>query len=314
MAEKEYDHEFEDLHSGFYGDEDERDSFVNLSEEDDDPDAAAADADIDAGDDAGVDLDAGDDADTDDIAAAGDDAFLAELLGDDGSEMDSIRGEMLERKAADAISSHVGKLKEELEGKDSEISKVKADLKKAKEDGETEQEVELNSKLTELMWDRRDLNTKIQGFSSDDYKKRYVGYLREQEKPSGKELARQALRKNPAQAKWLSRNKWYLKPSSEKHTAAREYVSQIEDKLIEKGLKPNDAKFYAEMDRQVAKRFPSLKGGKQERDVVPVDGHRGGSRRSTGNKHRISADEKRMMKQFGLDPSKPEDVKAYLKG
>ncbi len=122
-------------------------------------------------------------------------------------------------------------------GIQAEIQSLTEKLVKAKEDGQTKEEVDLQSKLTEQQANLREATAALQRV--------------EEEKKTPKVAVNQEANK------WLTDNKWYSDAEFDVEAAG---VKAIDRRLTaSKRFDPRSPEFFKELNRQINERFPSLR-------------------------------------------------------
>ena len=179
-----------------------------------------------------------------------------------------------------------------------------AELQAAKEQGNTAAEIQLQSAIEELRFNRRQLAEITSSFTAQKA-------AREQQRTTAPAAQPQA--QPPALAvAWVARNKWIQEP---KYAPHREYLSVIDEKLRTRGLNQNNPEYYREVDKELRKAFPPKKVAKKT--TSPVSGVSSLRTVSTGNSSRKSITLTRAdiatMKNFGLNPENKQHVLAFAK-
>jgi hypothetical protein len=184
---------------------------------------------------------------------------------------------------------------------DTKLADLKAQLKAALEEGNTDKQIELNEKITDLKTD-----LKVKEIEAQNAEKALTSAPVVHR---GERLAKQWLRKHP---------RYGTDPEFQA------LVKAIDKKVASEGFDQATPEYYEELDRRVKKRFPEeykreapkkrrhpTQGGSDDSaNARPRNDSNGFERR--GNRVKLSPAQVQNMRRFGLDPDKPEDVKAYV--
>jgi hypothetical protein len=211
------------------------------------------------------------------------------------------RAEEIERRLAEQSRTLS---EQERKAIDDGIATAKRELKEAFENGDTDKQVELTERLSEL--NARKLVADRQKESSPPESG--------QNKSGVPDLAR----------KWMSKNgDWFRQPGFERYTLA---ANRIDAQLYEEGYDVNSRDYYRELDKRLGAKFPDLfddeKPGKRDgrsrsRDrrstVASVDGASNdrASRRALTGKVELNSEDFAVMRAFGLDPNDPAHLKEF---
>jgi hypothetical protein len=113
----------------------------------------------------------------------------------------------------------------------------------------------------------------------------------------------------PLAVAWVKRNKWF---NDTRYQAQRAYVTAVDSMLAQEGMSPHDPRYYDELDKRVGKVFPDLvPGSAKPPPVAPARGSMQAKPRP--GTVRITADDQKKMRNFGLDPTNKEHVLAWAK-
>ena len=198
-------------------------------------------------------------------------------------------------------------LKTRRESIDAEITDLKKGVVKAKEDGNSEDEV--------------DGLTKIQA------KQIELDKITDQEKqleasaPEADVAPSQGLKAKSEQAQqWIDRNSWV---NDARFKAQREAMGVIDIGLYNEGYDINSQDYFDELDRRLRRKFPDLPGGKKtmkkpakpapkkKSAVAAVDRGSVTKRSSRSGRVVLTAEDRANMVRFNLDPQDADQVKAY---
>jgi hypothetical protein len=144
-------------------------------------------------------------------------------------------------------------------GVERDIKDAKEDLKRAKEDGEADAEVEAMTKISELQIKGREI---------------------EKGAESNKEPVKRAAKtgNTPAAQRWIDRNRWFNNDAQFKNEIGYSRVidSEMGAEAEWKG-KVGTSEYFAELDKRIHERIPALRvrikkayGGKKVSRIAPV--------------------------------------------
>lgn len=282
-GEKEYEYQFDDLGGQPDG--------VDLPTDADEPELLLADEAPEAEQDNAPEADAADAPVSDDI----DDDIEANLAAQRDAagraEIERLRQEVAELKATRAKEADADELAEI----DGQIEKAQADMANAYEEGESKAIAERQRELTRLEI------------------RRQAAEARKEAAPVKQDDTRPQIPK--AAYRWLERNPWFYRDGNEQAAATARAVEQA---LLTRGLDPDSDAFYAALDDAMARRHPGLTGGKAKapkRNAPPQGPRNGtGAQGAPGNGAvKITAEDKRAMRQFGLDPDNKNHLKEWAR-
>jgi hypothetical protein len=331
---------------GKQGAGDDEDIEVVLEAQTDAADAAAADADK---DDVGADAeDAAADAGDDDALSAGGedgDGAAADIDETDLDEEDRgysikmkkriLREKAVTRRAREEGQRALEAEREKILTKDRELLQVhlqlgkvvianietaigqaKADLRAAKEVGDTDKEVEAQGKLAELSTQKSEAERKTREIEAAAVA--FEEHVKQRPKPQ-----QPAPEATPETTAWLTRNRWFDKPGFK---AERLYVISLDKQLVAEGrFVVGTSAYFKELDRRIAKELPDLRKRVQQQARSPVANTRGsgaaragaapGGRSAPGRPTTAPANDRRVvltktdfenMRNFKLDPNNKE--------
>jgi hypothetical protein len=209
----------------------------------------------------------------------------------------------------------------EIDRLDGEISAKKRELSKAIEDGDTEAQIELNVALAEAIASKK--AAQIQAPSDDDDDDVVTA-----EPDDVKQRQAQLVRS------WTqSHDDWFGKPGFERETRM---ARRLDSEVFREGYEPHEDEYFEELDRRIREKAPHLfdseesedndedgassgalkpepRSRKDKRSAVAGVAPEGDKKtvRKDGNRVRITADDKRIMRNFNLDPRNPEHVREF---
>lgn len=188
-----------------------------------------------------------------------------------------------------------------------EIEKKTAALRKAKEGGETDDELKLENEIADLRMKRQ---------KAKDIEEQLA------QEPQPKPEAAAAAPQNPLVQRWRGRNKWY---GDQKFKAEADFTAMIDREIFaEKRLSPNTPEYFVELDRRIHDRMPALRvrirkefgagpAGKPAMRTMPVI--RGNVARGDGakrtNKVELTRADLQNMRDFGMDPANKGHLREY---
>lgn len=263
-------------------------------------------------DDEGDDLDdddQGDDADDDDaddeLGKIKDPALRERILSD------RRRLEEQDRQLADARNANIAQakslLKTRRETAEGNIKDLKAKLVKAKEDGNSEDEVNHMADLNAAQIDLRDI----------EHQEKQVETVAAQA-PAG---AKSDLNPTSDEARrYLDRNAWI---NDSRFRTERDAMGVIDKGLAAEGYDPATKTYFDELDRRLRYKFPNLPGGdktvkkepkkrtRKRSSVAAVDRGSVPKGRSRSGKVILTGEDRANMERFGLDPRDANQVQQY---
>jgi hypothetical protein len=210
---------------------------------------------------------------------------------------------------------------------EADIAETRAKLKQAKEDGKTDEELDLEDQLYDLREKKRRAN---------EIKSRMP---KAEEKPAGAKgddgdgkPAKPEPRQLPEKTRaWLKKESWFLKAPP----SVRQAVQVLDAEVAKDGFKVTEDDYYETLNERIDQRFPELrsKGVVGKTRVIKVDPLEAEIERAMGggipdvsggggqdpkgagkggSKNRLSAADIANMRRFKLDPENPVHVKEHL--
>jgi hypothetical protein len=326
---------FEDLH----GVEEHKDVTIDLDADTKDdgiqrsPDVQSAesvvvdDDDIKAGD-IVPDSKSGDDDDSGDGAssASGDDEYSKNVKARIERERraklkERNRAEYWEQQAKDLAKRQYEYEKESLESTveqaDQGIERIRADLERAIEEGNTKEQVRLTDDLTNWKAKKARAEASLENLPSDGNVQPFDDKI-SSETQKGRKPADQ----------WIEdRGDWYRQEGFEKATRL---ANRLDRELFKEGYDPETEEYFEELDRRIKAQMPDLYDedaglsadedtedrGERKRKrspVAPVDGDTSRHRGRRGSKVQLGEADFDNMRRFGLDTNDPEVLKEYAR-
>ncbi len=198
-----------------------------------------------------------------------------------------------------------------------QIKEAQGALKAAKEAGETDKEIEAQTKLNDLQGKRREAEGVKSRIETEE----------ERAKQAGGDQARGARKPaNPLTERWMGRNKWF---KDEGFAVAAGTVRIIDAQMVREGFRPDSEAYFIELDKRIHREMPQLRSRIRQAGYGPkVDtGQRGRpqggalpvrtqtQRSATASKTRVVLNQAdfRNMERFGLDPKSRADQVAYAR-
>jgi len=121
---------------------------------------------------------------------------------------------------------------------------------------------------------------------------------------------------SPKAVAWINRNRaWFNTPKFAGHT---QFVLGEDEQLVKEGYDKNSDEYYAELDRRVDAAFPTLRkaapptNGSGGPPVAPVGGLNG-SKSAAKGAIKLNKADLANMRRFGLDPSNKEHLREYAR-
>lgn len=184
------------------------------------------------------------------------------------------------------------------------LADLRAKLKQAKEDGETEAELTLTDELIEVKAELRQ---------------------KDAEHKRAKETAKQQTEAAPSAVVARKATQWIRKHQAfNADPVFAEFVRAVDRKLGKQGLDPETDEFYTALDKEVRKRYPEeYPAAKPQRRQNPptLNPRREGTRKppaastdfaTRNGKVRVTSRQLENMAKFGFNPKDPNDVRDYV--
>lgn len=201
----------------------------------------------------------------------------------------------------------------------SAIDQKLKDLHKAKEEGNTEDELRLQGEIDELRFNKRQLVEIVNNFNAQKQLKQQTGRLNLSPQVGAQPMGMPAMGA-PAVPQlaldWVKKNAW-IKES--KYAPQREYIKTLDTILLQEGYDPNTEVYYTELEKRLYNAFPSLKKKKGQKPtknspVAPSTNNVGGTVKNVGSKRIVlTRADMETMRKFGLDPANREHVIHFAK-
>lgn len=188
---------------------------------------------------------------------------------------------------------------------DTQIKATIDQLRKAKEDGKTDDEITYQTNLSTL-------HARKEGLARSKH-----DLAAEEERVKSSSAARGP---SPLAQDWKQRNPWYGHDRFGEQTMLTRTLDQ---QLAREGFDPQDPDYYAELDRRIRRRMPELqrfqRGGQQQRQqrrdpagaVVRRDPPRGDGSQPQKGVIRLTKADQDNMRAFGIDLTDPKAVREY---
>lgn len=299
------------------GGEPELDIDKKFELEDDDEDDPDEETDLD--EDAEADED--DEADEPEGAAADDD----EDEDDDDSYSERVKKRIRrEKKRSDRLQSQLSetetrlarlearweaeadekKIAEKREKTQTKLEELRAQKREAIENGDTDKQLEIDEQIFDLRADLRSAETK-----AEEARRRL-----EESKRSGEVIDGIDLGKLPPQARsWIDKH-----PQFRTDEKFRRAVLAVDNYLTSKGLNHQTEAYWKKLEKEVAEDFPKYFKRKPEVRRKPASATAGSKGATVSEKNgrlrgkiRITAEDKRNMERFGLDPKNRDHLREF---
>jgi hypothetical protein len=204
-----------------------------------------------------------------------------------------------------------------VEQADSAITQAQADLKRAIEDGDTDGQVSLTTRLSDLKADKVLAESRLEDLSPDGNVQPFDGKVT----PEGEKST-----ESEAQ-KWMDdRADWYKQAGFERQTRL---ANRLDREVFADGYDPNTPEYFEELDRRIKEKAPEVyddleagaddgaddnKEDKRGKNVVtPVGGNETRHQNTSSSKVELDAEDFATMRQFNLDPNDPEVLKEFAR-
>ncbi|MBX3504418.1 MAG: hypothetical protein KF895_02990 [Parvibaculum sp.] len=232
-------------------------------------------------------------------------------------EVGRIRAENAELKRGAVVLQRVT-LTRETENAKARISQLTDDLAQARDDGETRKAIEIEEQIAELKRARTQMEEALARLPSDD------DLAAATETPT-RQRGSDVKGKTPLATRWLAEQKdWWETP---KNRSIKAFALAEDAAMSQEGYDPATPEYFTELTRRIARRFPEIpvrthegkriatgqkrRGGDGRTSAVQVQRTATGTGRQNPNKVTLTADDKRNMVRFGLDPANKEHLRAY---
>ena len=231
------------------------------------------------------------------------------------------RGDYWEQQAKELAKLRYEDEKESLENTveqaDQGIERIRADLERAIEDGNTKEQVRLTDDLTNWKAKKARAEASLENLSPDGNVQPFDGKISSDAQKSRK----------PAD-QWIEdRGDWYRQEGFEKATRL---ANRLDRELYKEGYDPDSSEYFEELDRRIKAKMPELYDedaaldadndtedtGDRKRKrspVAPVDGDTSRHRGRRGSKVQLGEADFENMRRFGLDTNDPEVLKEYAR-
>ena len=221
--------------------------------------------------------------------------------------------------AKDSYERDKTSLKRTVEQADSAYTQVQADLKKAIEDGNTDDQVRLTTRLSDLKADKVLAESRLEDLSPDGNVQPFDDKVTPEGRKSDETLA----------SKWMDdRGDWYGANGFERQTRL---ANRLDKEVFADGYRPDTPDYFKELDRRIKEKEPKLyedldaAGDDADRDddttdtrrgknvVAPVGGNEARRQRTSSSKVELTEDDFATMRQFNLDTNDPEVLKEFAR-
>ena len=190
-----------------------------------------------------------------------------------------------------------------------DISMKASELRKAREDGNYDDELKLQGELDQLRFQHNQVR-QAKTTLPDPEK-----IVPTQSAPQAQQPAPQAQPQReppaPQAIKWLESNKtWFANPKFAGHKA---FALSTDMQLVAEGYDKHTADYYKELDRRIDEAFPTLrkKGKPTSSPVAPAVSSP--ARATSSRVIKLTKSDLTNMRMFGLDPSNKEHLREYAR-
>lgn len=191
---------------------------------------------------------------------------------------------------------------------ESTIESLQQQLVKAKEDGDSRAEVDLEGKLARNRADLAKIESTLDSLSEEPARD-----------PEKKQTATENKAPDPGQraaSEWVARNQWYGEPASKEEEYRKNLANRINRAMLQENkYDPTTPEYYKEVDRRLAMEEEKQNPNRRS-SVAGVNNSSAGGNPNNGKERltvRVSESEKEMMRQLRLNPDDPKHLKAYAK-
>ena len=215
-----------------------------------------------------------------------------------------------------------------------ELAAARAELLKAKEEGETEKELEASDKYQELLGHKRKIESHLESIKAKSEKYKTdpdaaladTGYAKSSTTQETKTTPNGGAEPTESGKIWIQKNSSWIFDSKKGTPEVKAFIQKI-DGLI--GGDPNSPEYFDTLNGMIKAKFPNLspvgikeqaKAGtkrspsnKTKNVVAGVNSSSTTSttRSTSSNKVTIDADDKRIMRTFGMDPTNKAHLRQY---
>jgi hypothetical protein len=192
-----------------------------------------------------------------------------------------------------------------------EITELNRKLIRAKEDGETEKELELQEQLDEIKAQRVKLKAAKDALTTKAAKIKESGG-----EPEKKQASSGGERPIDAEAEaWVARNTWFNAPKTSEQILKRHHYLETDKEMYgNSAYRQGTREYYNELDRKVAEKMKTTQsnnGGTRRSPTSPAPGSNGGDGQAR-DKNSVTIN-KSAMRLLGLDPNDKEHVAEYAR-
>jgi hypothetical protein len=205
-----------------------------------------------------------------------------------------------------AVNKRLGELPDE-------IKDIKSRLKKAKEEGDTDGEIELSDQLYRLRQEEQ-----LAQLAKPQIEQALAAGPERQEQPKRQQRQAEAMQpRNQLAAQYKQRNPWIGNP---RYRGQTERLAQIDETMAAEGLDPSKPEYFRELDRRMRVHYPDLpRQGAAARPttgrspVAPAPRGVVASQSNTSNRVRLTREDVENMQRFKIDPKDKEAVARYAR-
>jgi hypothetical protein len=212
-----------------------------------------------------------------------------------------------QQMAVDAAGRDKASFESVIEQNTKAISAAEQELERAIEDGNTKDQVRIQSELTSLHAEKVRAEVQLENLPDDGKLPPFDGKV-PTSNANDQSLA----------DKWVEdRADWYGARGFDRQTRL---ANRLDKEVFADGFDPKTEEYFEELDRRMKEKEPELyddldDGGKKRSSrrspVAPVDSGSELNRRQSSSKVELDEDDFANMRRFGLDPHDPEVLKEY---
>ena len=220
--------------------------------------------------------------------------------------------------AKDSYERDKKSLTREVEQAGSAYTQVQSDLKKAIEDGNTDDQVRLTTRLSDLKAEQVMAGQRLEDLSPDGNVQPFDDKVTPEGKKDDQSLA----------TGWMDdRGDWYGAEGFDRQTRL---ANRLDKEVYADGYRPDTTDYFEELDRRIKEKEPKLyesldaadddtgkddktDKGRGKQVVAPVGGNETRRQRTSSSKVELTSEDFDTMRQFNLDTNDPEVLKEFAR-
>jgi hypothetical protein len=194
-----------------------------------------------------------------------------------------------------------------------DISITATEIRRAKEDGNYDNELKLQGDLDKLRFQQNQLR-QVRATLPEPDSASPTPQAQSVSAPAPQQQAAPQQQKAPPAplaVKWINNNKsWFLDPKFKAH---HNFVRTVDAEIVAEGYDPQSPEYYKELDRRVDSAFPSLR--KRTKPAGSPVGAVGAAPASNTSSRTIKLGKSDIanMRRYGLDPTNKEHLREYAR-